>query len=375
MIFEADIYGVIIEILFILNIGIGFFLVSQTKKQGINNLYLGLIQILGAFSLSSTLFNSTNLYDLFPHLLGIAYPAMFLFGSLFFIYVKSLTDRDFRISYKIWFVLIIPVLAIIAYLPIYILPTDEKTEILNQMRYEQNWLKYDWVLFLIALLYNWIVLILNLKQILKYRDAIELEFSYIEKINLSYLYKEILFFCICWALISLLSFFNFSRMLLSVSINLSVIIPSILLVIHGYRGMLHLFKTIPQKLDNPVLSDKRKDDGNSDKFSIIKQEMEVNKHYLIPDLSLPELAEKTKFLRNELSEVINNQSGNSFYHFVNEYRISHFKQLLQNIDLKGTTILDLAYESGFNSKSAFYNAFKRVTGLTPKKYLITLESD
>ena len=57
--------------------------------------------------------------------------------------------------------------------------------------------------------------------------------------------------------------------------------------------------------------------------------------------------------------------GKSFYELVNDYRITHAKGLLRTSHM---TVLDIAYASGFNTKSAFYNAFKEFVDQTPTNY-------
>lgn len=96
--------------------------------------------------------------------------------------------------------------------------------------------------------------------------------------------------------------------------------------------------------------------------------MLTQKPFLNPDLSLIDLAAQVNLSRNELSALINNIIGSNFYLFVNAYRVEHFKQLLQKDTQKQFTILALAYDSGFNSKSTFNSLFKKFTGLTPSEY-------
>lgn len=96
--------------------------------------------------------------------------------------------------------------------------------------------------------------------------------------------------------------------------------------------------------------------------------MVTEKPYLNPDLTLIELAAQINLSRNELSALINNVIGSNFYLFVNGYRVENVKQLLQKDQQKQFTILALAYDSGFNSKSTFNSLFKKFTGLTPSEY-------
>jgi len=105
---------------------------------------------------------------------------------------------------------------------------------------------------------------------------------------------------------------------------------------------------------------------------ILEKFMLDNKPYLNPELTLVDLATQINMSRNELSALINNVVGSNFYLFVNGYRIDHVKQLIQKDKQMHFTILALAYDSGFNSKSTFNALFKKATGLTPSEYRKTL---
>lgn len=100
----------------------------------------------------------------------------------------------------------------------------------------------------------------------------------------------------------------------------------------------------------------------------LEEYMRNEKPYLNPDLSLQDLAAQVNFTRNELSALINTVVGSNFYLFVNAYRIEHVKELMQKDKQKQFTILALAFDSGFNSKSTFNSLFKKFTGLTPSEY-------
>jgi len=96
------------------------------------------------------------------------------------------------------------------------------------------------------------------------------------------------------------------------------------------------------------------------------------KPYLNADLTLSELAVEINMTRNELSALINNEIGSNFYLYINEFRVSHVKELIKQDVSKQFTILALAYESGFNSKSTFNAIFKKLTGLTPTEFRKTI---
>lgn len=87
-----------------------------------------------------------------------------------------------------------------------------------------------------------------------------------------------------------------------------------------------------------------------------------------PTLTLARLAKRLGVTPNELSQAINQQAGQRFTDFVNATRIEEAKALLASPVRAGQTIIDIAYEVGFNSKSTFNAAFAKVTGSTPSDY-------
>lgn len=91
--------------------------------------------------------------------------------------------------------------------------------------------------------------------------------------------------------------------------------------------------------------------------------------YLDAQLSLSTLATSLATTSNKLSYVINETLGGNFNEFVNSYRLQYFKELAVNPKLKHITILGLAYDSGFNSKSVFNTYFKKIEGITPSKWV------
>jgi len=100
----------------------------------------------------------------------------------------------------------------------------------------------------------------------------------------------------------------------------------------------------------------------------LKQLMITDKLYLDSKLSLPRLADELKVSVNYLSQVINEQLNQNFFDFVNSYRIEEAKARLADEKSKNDNILTIATDAGFNSKSAFYSAFKKHTGMTPGEF-------
>jgi len=96
--------------------------------------------------------------------------------------------------------------------------------------------------------------------------------------------------------------------------------------------------------------------------------MEKEKLYRNPDLTLPLLAKKLKLTPNTLSQVLNGYCGQSFYSFVNSYRLEEVVSMMRDPKFDSKSVLELLYEAGFKSKSTFNPIFKKWTGKTPSEF-------
>jgi AraC-like DNA-binding protein len=90
--------------------------------------------------------------------------------------------------------------------------------------------------------------------------------------------------------------------------------------------------------------------------------------YLNADINLATLAASMNLTTHQLSYIINNGFQQNFFQFINGYRVEKAKTLLISARTEKLTILGIAYESGFSSKTAFNTTFKKVTGQTPTQF-------
>ncbi|MDP9959991.1 helix-turn-helix domain-containing protein [Chryseobacterium lathyri] len=101
--------------------------------------------------------------------------------------------------------------------------------------------------------------------------------------------------------------------------------------------------------------------------SQLEEIMDKQKPYLDSELNLIRLSELLSISTHHLSYVINTGFKKNFFQYVNEYRIEYAKKLLKDSQSK-LSILGIAYESGFNSKTSFNTTFKKLTDQTPSEY-------
>jgi AraC-like DNA-binding protein len=104
-------------------------------------------------------------------------------------------------------------------------------------------------------------------------------------------------------------------------------------------------------------------------YSSILRLMVEDKEYLNPDLNIQFFVEKLGIPRAYISFLINQVTGRKFNDFVNDFRFDHAKNLLSVCKDQPQKIIDIAFESGFNSKSTFYSYFKKKAGLSPQEFL------
>ena len=129
----------------------------------------------------------------------------------------------------------------------------------------------------------------------------------------------------------------------------------------------------PEVLTFPVTTKKyeSKPTGieNINELSIqLEKIMLGKKPFLNPKLTLSELAEISGINTHLLSRIINEKYQRNFFTYINSYRIEEFKKIAERQENKNLTLLAIAYEAGFNSKTTFNTAFKKLTNQTPKEY-------
>lgn len=103
-------------------------------------------------------------------------------------------------------------------------------------------------------------------------------------------------------------------------------------------------------------------------FSSLEMLMKSEKLYLESQLNLKDIAKKANVPQHHITQTLNSFAKQNFYEYVNSYRINEYIQRLKNGDADNFSLLGIAFDCGFNSKSSFNRIFKNITGFSPSEY-------
>ena len=119
-----------------------------------------------------------------------------------------------------------------------------------------------------------------------------------------------------------------------------------------------------KKYKRSTLDESQIDEINSKVYSYLQSK----KPYLNSEYSLQMMADDLSISRQNLSQVINTGQKKNFYKLINEFRVNEVKEKLSDSSFSYYSILGIAFECGFNSKTSFNRIFKEETGFTPTAY-------
>ncbi|HUH27261.1 helix-turn-helix domain-containing protein [Gelidibacter sp.] len=364
-------------ILFIASFNAFFFLVLllQKKPKLLHDrifscwlFYLGTITGIYAFTMDS--FFQTPLFSS-----GII--ALFLLhGPFLYLYVSTLThNKQFKPKY-IWHLL--PFIAFILYLLIASsFPTYAARIGIDHVTEGTTHPPILFLFFLgITALSGPIYFVLAQRQFRKTKKSI-LNFSS-KDIELDWLGKLIPVFGIIWTALMITAIIHhvFQVFSMSFCINGLMLSLSAFIILIGYFGLkqIGIFisniheESIESVIETPAAASKLIDDELEQCYCKIDDYFKEERPYLEPDLTLPKLAESLNVPHHHLSQVINEVYGQNFFDFINKYRVEEVKNKIVDPKFHNYSLLGIAFESGFNSKSAFNRVFKKFTKKTPSEF-------
>ena len=215
-----------------------------------------------------------------------------------------------------------------------------------------------------------------------YKDNVLQVYSFRENVDLLWLRRLVGLFagiCILIFPLGLIAYFGFHSMVFTdYYFFVTLVVFIFFLGFWGYQqgevfNINSNSKPAEQEISEISESNTSENQHNEKHFKLeallLRELMKKEKPYLEPSLTIHDLAAKMEMPAHQLSKVINKEFRCNFFEFINKYRIDDFKQRAFSPNYKNMTILAIALDCGFNSKSAFNRIFKDVTGLTPGDYI------
>ncbi len=253
------------------------------------------------------------------------------------------------------------------------LPAEEKLEDL-----EKSAIQADLVLGLILIILPLAVYcVLSYKKLLAHQKNVRLFASNIEMVDLAWLCYFLL--GLAGMLVAWFSELIWSLPIISLNSNLIYLASAFYLAYFALKQG-EVFSAKPQEaLDIKTIIEENEADNvpkkqvlSPEQLAFLKEKltdrMRAQKHYLDSTLSLPKLAQTIQMSTHELSYLINEGFNDNFFNFINRYRVEESKRLLTTPHYQHLSMVGIAFEAGFNSKTAFNPTFKKVVGVSSTEF-------
>jgi AraC-like DNA-binding protein len=363
------------QMFFVAGIGLAvfieFLLLSKKNKSIPDRILTVWMFVVAAQVFLFYLYFTGDIYNV-PSLLGFERPLPLLHGVLLYFYVSFLTNCEPKNKNILALHFIPAALMYLSLAQFFMLPAEQKIEV-----YRHQGAGYETLILIqrIAVFMSGIVYVVWTElRLRKHRAGIEDKFSSLDRVNLRWL--QILTYGLggIWFLAIV---FHSDMIVFS-----GVVVFVFMIAFFGVRQG-EIFAHRPNVLENDPLPQEPKEkyqksglteEASSTLHSALIRLMTDEALYKNSELSIDELASKLGVHPNYLSQIINQREQKHFFDFVNGYRIEEFKRLVAAGKSEQFTLLALAYDSGFSSKTSFNRCFKKATGQTPTEYIASLTS-
>lgn len=313
----------------------------------------------------------------YPHLLGLTYTLPILIGPLLYFYTISIINQNILKRKALIHLAPFIILTLYFLFDYYFLSAKEKLDYF----YRESQIETSIPIYLTEVCLNFsipIYTVLSLLKLNKHENTVRQYYSDIEVKNLKWLKLVMLFFMGISIIILATNLFSDLIPLMDFLIGDSIIYSALAVSIFyiGYFGIKQKI-VFPETLAPIMKAHSKKDQYKKsglrsqeyDKYLVrLLNLMKIEKPYLNPKLSLKDLSAQMDLSENKLSQLINEGLNKKFYDFVNEYRVEEVKRKIEANENQKYSLLGIAYDCGFNSKSSFNRVFKEVTGKTPSEY-------
>ncbi len=356
------------------------FLLLTKKQASTSDRILAVWMFVIGLHLFSYYLYYLGFWEKYPHMSGIHHPFPLLHGPFLYLYVLFSMKSDQRFHWKNYLHFGPAALFYIYMIPFFFFYSAEEKLMVNHRELD------DYAAFIIFSLFAFFAsgigyAIASYRLLGRYDSLTNQNFAYKESIDLSWLKYFI------WGIGMIFLISGIVVMLewglgvhFGFNTDLVLYVPLVGFILFlGYSGIRHrnVFADGTSQIQQIVEPKPSGEYVRSGLKAELAQQyhgklialMNTKKPYLEPKLSLGNLADELGITANHLSQIINQYEDKNFFDFVNTYRVEEFKQRVADPANSNYSILAIALDSGFNSKSSFNQVFKKITGKTPTQYV------
>ena len=344
------------------------FLMFQRRSQA-NALLIAWLALIALSLGHSYLINTGLIYD-YLFLLGIDGAVPYSCGPFLYFYVLLLTGRIKQLRWR-HVVHLIPFMVNFILLSFLLYFKDEsyKQALLDQtvVAIPRHFVLYNLGL---KILHALVYALVAYRLILKHRKQVKhVQGAVWNWLQALYAGLMLVNFMMFMAWLNLVSPNEFLRLFSLPALTLTLFGIVYMIVFFALRHP-EIFRKQEIKYDQSGLSKKQSEQLWQDLVSFVT----VNKSFEQNDLTIAKLASQFGISSKALSQIINENSGSNFTHFINELRVQAVKDRFDQQMHKNLTLEAIALECGFSSRSSFFAVFKKVENCTPGQYLEDLSS-
>ncbi|WP_277479134.1 helix-turn-helix domain-containing protein [Catalinimonas alkaloidigena] len=357
-----------------------FFTLKKGNRKA--NRQLGINLFILAFIVLEIFLSYTGYIQYFPILVNLEEPVVFLLGPFTYLYTLSLLKPDFKFSIEKYGIHFLPALAqFIGRIPFYLQSDAYKLQdtagafhkpIEKWIPAEKIWYfpEYEFLvgfwLDVVTICFIFPYILYSILLIYKYAQKQNEFVWHLSNLPLRWLSRMLATFLVFMLLVAIFSFSSeddLGDIYISLSCSFIFYGLSFYLISH-LQELLTDHSNQTKKYERSVLDHELTESIRQKLESSIKND----KPFLNSELSLPLFAEQLGISHHHLSQVINEQYGLNFSDFINQHRVEEMKSRLTDSVYQHLKIEQIAFDTGFSSKSTFQAAFKKFTGLTPTQY-------
>jgi len=335
-------------------------------------------RILAALTLTSSIIIggavllTTNYVFLFPHLSRLHHPFVFLAGPLLFLYIRTLTSSEKRFATKDLLHFSAFALCLIYLLPYYLQSAGAKLKYLESEYVQPSLGQWYYARSAVFIAQFLVYLILIVLTIIKYSRRVRDRNSPRARAVLFQVRFFVVASIILWVGAIL-------RLTIDRSAGTNLLVPlgaSVLVYAMGYLEMRKPQSLASEGQEPPAKKYEKSTltTARSERYlNKLLHLMEQEKPFTDGELTIQKLADKLSIPAHHLSQTINERLGQTFSDFINSYRVEEAKRKLLDPASKHLSVLGIAEEVGFNSKSSFNSVFKKHTNTTPSEFRNALQ--